>query len=273
MPYGGKAESFGAQAAAAARAAAAFYRGWRSGTPTENALQREQQRQVTRYAAAMQRYRTRMAGLKARLVMGGTVFLGGAAVAASSLDGMPGEAPLAVLGGGAAVIGGWQAVRARTELKHTPEPPRPLPIVAPAPALPNNSPGAMGAVRVATIRHHLMELLPQVEQIQPEAAEQVRILDAQTAPGMNALVERIRSMQRISQQMPGSSTSRTAASSMRALVQRLDEGADAYQELLDAVIGLISAPELAASPSQALRPAIVDLQSYAAGLQRAAETW
>lgn len=267
VPRPDKTEQLGAQAAAAAKAAAAFYRGWRANRAPSNALQREQQRQLALYQQSYRAYRSRLARLRARLVLGGTAVVGGALVATT------GEPAGLVVGGSAAALGAWQAVRGQRGLSQLEGPPEPKQIVAPPPSLPKGSPGAVAADRVSGIRLHLMELLPAVEQAHPEAAAQLRDLDATTAPSLAALVERIRALQRIQREFPGSPTAASADASIRLLADRLGEGATAYQDLLDGVIALVSAPDLAGPPTASLRSAIIDLQAYAAGLERAAETW
>jgi hypothetical protein len=270
----GRAEALGGQAAAAARAAMSFYRGWRANRTTgPNPIEVERAHREAAHRAEMSRYRGALSRLRARLVVGTAGVIGGAAVAASTLDGLPGEAPLAVLGGSAAAIGAWQAARSSSKLKELQEPAPPPAIAAPPPALPPGSPGSDAAQRVTGLRMHIMELLPTVEHLHPDAADQIRAADAATAPGLNALVERVRSMQRIIAQMPGSPAAQSARLSIDALTIRLQEGASAYQELLTAVIALSSAPALTGGPSTTLRPAIDDMHAYAAGLRRAAETW
>ncbi len=221
----------------------------------------------------MSSYRSRALALRARFVAGTAGIIGGAAVAASTLDGIPGEAPIAVLGGSAVVIGAWQAIKSSSRLKGLQEPTPPPAIVAPPPALPPGSPGSESAALVTGLRLHILELLPSVEQLQPEAADQIRVADAATAPGLNALVERIRSMQRIIEQLPGSPAAQSAQISINALTMRLRDGASAYQELLEAVITLSAAPSLGGGPSATLRPAITDLHAYAAGLESASRAW
>ncbi len=275
QPYQGRqpAETLGAQAATAARAAAAFYRGWKSGRSYTNPMDVERERQTEKHQAALTKYRSDLASLRARLVAGTGAAIAGAAVAASSLDAMPAEAPLAVLGGSAVIIGAWQALRGRSGLQQLQEPDPPPATVPPAPALPAGSPGSDLSMQVTGFRMNIMELLPSVEQLHPEAADQIRAADAATAPGLNALVERIRSMQRIMQQMPGTPAAQSARVSIQAMTIRLSEGANAYQELLGAVIALSAAPALTGGPQTTLRPAIQDMHAYAAGLERAADTW
>lgn len=277
-PYGAdqpaqRAESLGGQAASAARAAAAFYRGWKGGRSQVDPLAVERERQQAKHQSAVANYRSRLGRLRVRLVAGGSAVIGGAAVAASALDGMPAEAPLAVLGASAAIIGAQQALKSRRALNQLEEPKPPPAIVAAPLALPPGSAGADPAARVTGVRMHLMELLPTVENLHAEAADQIRAVDAATAPGLNALVERIRSMQRIIATMPGSPAAQSAQLTISALVIRLSEGANAYQDLLAAVIALSSAPEITGPPAATLLPAIEDMQAYAAGLQRAAQTW
>jgi hypothetical protein len=274
QPSSGKAEALGGQAAAAARAAMSFYRGWRANRTGEpNPIDVERAHRQATHASAMSRYRNALIRLRTRLAVGTATVVGGAAVAASTLDGLPSEAPLAVVGGSAVVIGAWQAIRSSSGLKelHVPAPPPAL--VAPPPALPPGSAGSDAAQRVTGLRMHIMELLPTLDQLHPEAADQIRAADAATALGLNALVERVRSMQRIIRQLPGSPAAQSAQISINALTIRLQEGASAYQELLTAVITLSSAPALTGGPAATLRPAIDDMHAYAAGLQRAAETW
>ena len=273
-PEAGRAEALGSQAAAAARAAAGFYRGWRTGrAPAPNPMEVGRSRAAERHQIALSGYRSKLAALRVRLLAAGAGVIGGAAVAASSLDGMPTEAPLAVLGGSAVVIGAWQAIASRNQLRTLEQPAAPPPVVLPPPGLPPGSPGAASAERVTGLRMHIIELLPAVEQLQPRAADQIRAADAATPPGMHALVERIRSMRRIIREMPGSTAAQSAQITINALLVRLNEGASAYQELLAAVIDLSSAPALSGGPAATLRPAIQDMHAYAAGLQRAAETW
>ncbi len=279
QPYPGndpvpRAESLGSQAAAAARAAAAFYRGWRSGkVVAPSPLELEQERQSARHTTALAEYRSRLAGFRRRMVAGTAGVVGGAAIAASTLDSLPADASLAVLGGSAVVLGAWQAVKGSRGAKELREP-VPPPQIAPAPLpLPPGSPGVDAALRVTGYRMHIMELLPAIEPLHEQAAEQILAADAATAPGLNALIERIRSMERISAELPGSAAAASAQLTVSALLIRLDEGAAAYQELLESVIALSSAPALTGGPSATLRPAIQDMHAYAEGLRRAAQTW
>jgi hypothetical protein len=269
-----RAESLGGQAASAARAAAAFYRGWRSSkavAPTP--LDLERQRQAAKHAAALAQHRSALASFKRRMVGGTVGVVGGAAVTASTLGPPSGDAWLAVLGGSAVALGAWQAIKGNRGAKELREPVEPPQLPPAAPPLPAGSPGAEAAQRATGYRMHIMGLLPTVEQLHPEAADQIRRADAATAPGLNALVERIRSMQRISSDLPGSPAAASARLTNNALLVQLDEGAGAYQELLESVISLSSAPPLTGGPSTTLRPAIEDMHAYAEGLRRAAQAW
>ena len=268
-----RAESFGSQAAAAAKAAAAFYRGWRSGASPNDPLELERQRQAARYSQALGRYRTQAAEMRARLYAGTAGAVGGVVVASAALSNEFADAPLVVAGGSIAAISAWQAVKGRKGLAQLSPPEAPVPVVAAPTPLPAGTTGAVQAERVAKLRMHIIELLPTVEWLQPQAADDIRAADAATAPGLNAIVERIRAMQRIIAQLPGTPAAASAQISIDALTIRLTEGANAYQELLRAAITLSSAPAITGGPDQTLRPAIADMHAYAAGLEAAARTW
>lgn len=268
-----RAESLGSQAASAAKAAAAFYRGWRAGGVHNDPVEIERQRQASRYSQAIAQYRSRAAALRTRLYAGTASVVGGAVIASASLSSEGADAPLVVVGGSAVAFGAWQAIKGRQGLQHLSSPKPPAPIVAVPPPLPPGSTSAGQADRVAKLRMHIMELLPTVEMLHPQAADDIRAADAATAPSLNAVVERIRSMQRIIAQMPGTPAAASAQISIDALSIRLTEGANTYQELLHAVITLSSAPAITGGPSQTLRPAIADMHAYAAGLEAAARTW
>lgn len=268
-----RAESLGSQAASAARAAAAFYRGWRTGKTSPDPLALERQRQAARYSAALSQYRSKAAALRARFAAGTAGVVGGAVVASAAFADIEPGAPLVVAGGSAVALGVWQAAKGHRGLQRLQAPAAPVPIAAPPPPLPVGTTAAVQAQRVTRLRLHIVELLPTVEMLHPQAADEIRAADAATAPGLNAVVERIRSMQRITAQLPDSPAAASAQISVDALTIRLTEGGNAYQELLDAVIGLSSAPALTGGPSQTLGPAIADMQAYAAGLQTAARTW
>jgi len=268
-----RAQTLGEQAASAARAAAAFYRGLRSPAAGADPMQVEQQRRSAAYSSALAAYRSRLAALRARLVVGTGAAVGGAAVAAATVGPPDGDAAWLVVGGSTAVIGAWHAVKGTRGLHQLEEPAPPPQLVSRTPPLPEGSPGADPAARVNATRGHIMELLPGLDHLHPEAAEQVRAADAATAPGLNAVVERIRSLQRINAQMPGTEAARAARISTNHLAVQLNEGATTYQELLDGVIALSTSPSLSGGPAATLRPAIEDMHAYAAGLQRAAETW
>jgi len=267
-----QAQAAGSHAAAAARAAAAFYRGWRSNQGAQpDPLLVEGQRQQAKGLQVVSAHRSRLSKLRFRFASGTTVAVAGTAVAAGTVT----QGPLGTtaLGVGAIAVGAWQALRGRKGLRDL-QPPREVPQIMPAPApLPAGCPGAESAMRVTQYRRTIMEMLPTIELLHPEAAEDIRAADAATAPGLNAMVERIRSMQRIQQEMPGTSAQASAQVATGALVVRLTEGAWAYHELLEAVITLAGAPALSGGPQSTLRPAIQDMRAYATGLQRAAETW
>jgi hypothetical protein len=267
---GGAPSKFEALGAAAARAASQFARGFRSSSGPD-AIERERQRQAAAHASALSKHRSALYGLRARFIVGGTAMLGGSALGAGALAGE--QIAGAVLAGGVAAYGGYQSVKAKRSIDGLHEPPAPPPIMpAPVP-LPAGTPGAAAADRITGARMQIMELIPTVEYLQPEAAAQVFTADATAAPATAAVVERIRLMSKIIREMPGSPAAQAAALSLPVLEQRLTEGSSAYYELLDAVIGLASAPDLNGSVGTALRPAINELQAYTAGLQRAADTW
>jgi hypothetical protein len=204
------------------------------------------------------------------MVVGAGAAVTGAGVGLTVMDT---ELLAAGVAAGVAAFGGYSAVRSKVAINQLRPPPDP-PVIMPASVpLPPAAPGAAAAARITVARSQIMELLPTVEYLQAEAAGQVLAADAAAAPATHAVVERIRAMHRIVAEMAGSPAAQAAALSLPVLEQRLAEGAAAYHELLAAVIGLASAPDLHGSIGQSLRPAINELQAYTAGLERAAQTW
>ena len=115
--------------------------------------------------------------------------------------------------------------------------------------------------------------LPLVDQMHPDAGQQLRKALAEVDPALRSLVERLGTLYRTSQQMPGTQAAAAAHLASIEVAARLREGVEAYEGLVAAAAGLIAAPDLQQSVTQIVGPAVLEVQAYTSGLRKAAGTF
>ncbi len=256
--------------------AVAFRDGWRSPPQPRNPHDRmalEHERQQREYARATQRYQSRVTRLRNRAGYATATAIAAGAVAAADLVGSVGGGSLDAwfwLGAPAAVIAG---VTARTSRRKAEEMAQPLPPTAPPPPprpLPTGVVGAAESAHLHRVRVQLAQLIPTIEGLHREAAVEIRRTDFEAAPALAALVERLAVLARVQGEMFGTPAAATAAASAEEIRIRLAQGVGMYEELLNAALQMLSAPDPAAAPSYRLDITVRELAAYTEGLHVAA---
>lgn len=265
-----RAQQFGARAAAGWRAVQSFARGWRK-NQVEDPIELERQRALMLHNQNLLRYRSTRARLRALLRSGQVVALGGGALAVAGVGALGPEAVVA--GVATAAAGGAATFVGSRRSKELPAPPPPLvPLPAAAP-LADSTPGAAAVQRINGTRRQLAALLPTVDQIQPDAATELRRADASAAAATTVLIDRLRTLSQIARDGGGREPERIARVSMQSLAARLVEGAEAYDEMLAAVVALVSTASGQLTAGDTLRQPIQEMLAYTEGLRRVADTW
>lgn len=173
----------------------------------------------------------------------------------------------------AAGLSGLMAYLTRQKRQHLPPPAMPELPPLPIEPLPVGTPGAQEVARWARAAQRWDDLLPVVDQLHPEAGQQLRKALSEVDPALRSLVERLGTLYRTTQQMAGT---QAAVSAQRASVEvaaRLREGVEAYEGLVAAAAELIAAPDLHQSVTGIVGPAVLDVQAYTDGLRKAAGTF
>lgn len=231
-------------------------------------LERESRNSATQARRARRAY-------TARKVQAQTLTIGGTAVGASSgtvgvidlLATSSGEFAwfaLAAAGAVAGVIG----ARAWRRLV----PPAPItPIEAPPAVIRRGAIGHEAVTRYTAVRVQVVQVARAIEPLHADAAAEIRSADAQVAPTLNALAERLRVLDDMSRQMPGTATAQTAQTSARAVSEQLDHGSAGYDVLLAAAARLLAEPAIAHPVPDVLEPASSALIAYAHGLRAASQ--
>lgn len=240
------------------------------GTP---AGRRELERESRKTAAQLRREKR---AYTARKVQAQTMTIGGTAVTASAgtaglidvVAGGPGMAVgwfmITAFGAVAAVIGArsWRRLPPNLQMPAIPE----------APALVRR--GAIGyesVTRYTAVRVQTVQVIRAIEPLHRDAAAEIRAADAQAAPTLNALAERLRVLDGMARQMPGTSTAQSAQQSARAVSAQLDQGSASYDVLLAAAARLLAEPDIGSPVPEILEPAASALIAYAHGLRVASE--
>lgn len=181
---------------------------------------------------------------------------------------IPGE-PWMWLGGAAlAVVSSFNA-RANVRTARAPVPP-PLPPL-PAPVLQPGYRGHAESLRFAATDGKLAELLPTVNALHPQAGIELASVMDSTAPLLRTLVERLRALNGIEIDLPGTEPAHSAGWAAEEVRIRLSAGCDAYDKLLSAAANLLAAPDPSRSALEELAPAVDSLNAYAHGLRTAYE--
>lgn len=240
------------------------------GTP---AGRRELEKESRRTVAQVRRAKRVHA---ARKVQAQTMTIGGTAVAASA--GTAGLIDMAASGPGSSI--GWFVITALGAVagvigarswRRLP-PNLQAPAIPEAPALVRR--GAIGhdsVARYTAVRVQTVQVVRAIEPLHADAAAEIRAADAQAAPTLNALAERLRVLDGMTRQMPGTSTALSAQESARAVSAQLDQGSASYDVLLAAAARLLAEPDLGSPVPEILEPAASALIAYAHGLRAASQ--
>lgn len=220
------------------------------------------QREVARYRGRIGRLRSQVTGGAVVAGVGGTV---GLIDVVTPVDG-----PL-LLWFGAAGLGLVISVRARMKLRHVGPPPRELELVGPPPALPRGAFGSTEVARFTAVRVQVMTMAPTLDRLYPGAGDELRRADNEAAGPLTALAERLRVLDQLQRELPGTSAATSAASASKDVAARLATGCATYDELLAAAARLLAAPDPTRSTEQILAPAVDAMVAYAHGLERAAD--
>lgn len=142
-------------------------------------------------------------------------------------------------------------------------------LVGPPPTLRRGTVGFVEVSRFSTVRMQVLTLVPSVERLYPGAGDELRRADAEAAGPLTALCERLRVLDELQRELPGSSAAASAVASADVVRGRLAEGCATYDALLAAAASLLAAPDLSRSTDRVLSPAIDAMLAYAQGLTRA----
>lgn len=147
-----------------------------------------------------------------------------------------------------------------------------VPAITAAPTLVRR--GAVGyesIARYTAVRVQTVQVIRAIEPLHVDAAREIRAADAQAAPSLNALAERIRVLDDMARQMPGTTAGESARQSASAVSQQLDRGSASYDVLLAAAARLLAEPDLTSPVTEVLEPAASALVAYAHGLRTASQ--
>jgi len=231
-------------------------------------LEREARASAARSRSARRAYTARKAQAQ-------TLTIGGTAVGASS--GTVGVVEFLATGtgellwfAGAAigVVAGVIGARAWRRLV----PPEPVPTIETAPALIRR--GAIGydsIARYTAVRVQTVQVIRAIEPLHSDAAAEIRSADANVAPTLNALADRLQVLDDMTRQMPGTAAAESARNSARAVSEQLDRGSAGYDVLLAAAARLLAEPGIGHPAADVLEPASSALIAYAHGLRTASQ--
>lgn len=237
------------------------------GTPAgRRELEREAKRSSIEVRRARRAYSRRR--MQAHVMTIGGTALGASAATIGVIDAIASGTgwiawfALSAIGGVAAVIGGrsWRAQAPFIEIPAITSPP----VIVRRGAIGYDSVARYTAVRVQTV-----QVIKAIEPLHSEAAREIRSADAQVAPTLNALADRLRVLDEMVRQMPGSNAASTAQSAATSVSGQLDRGSAAYDVLLAAAARLLAEPDLGQPITEVLEPASSALIAYAHGLRAA----
>lgn len=234
----------------------------------------EHERQQREYTRDIKRYNGRVARLRSRAMYATTAAITGGTVAGVDfLTANVGGGGLDAwfwVGAPTAIIG---AIVARGSRRKADGLSKPLPPTAPPPPprpLPAGVTGAAESAHLHRVRVQLAQLIPTIEGLHGDAAIEIRRADFEAAPAMAALVDRLAVLYRIEADMRGTAAAMTAATSAEEIRQRLAQGVHMYEELLNAALQMLSAPDPTSAPSHRLDITVQELAAYTEGLRVAA---
>jgi hypothetical protein len=265
--------------AEASAAAVAFRMGWqRSAVPQDphDRMALEHERQLRTYQRDVTRYRSRLHRLR-RAVIWGTwtaVVAGGAAGLdlLSLLSTGQGLDAWFWAGAPTAIAG---AAIARSSSRAADELPPPTPPTAPPPPprpLPQGVTGSLESAHLHRVRVQLAQLMPTIAGLHEEAAVELRRADFEAAPALAALVDRLAVLHRVTVDMAGTAAAATAQQSSEEIRRRLAQGVSMYEDLLNAALQMLSAPDPRQATITRLEMTVRELTAYTEGLRVAAST-
>lgn len=234
-------------------------------TPREVVLAQRQaivashQRQLVRFDRRKQRMKSQQTVLTA----------GAAGAAAIGAVGVVTPQP-SILWFTVAGFSGLFAFLTREKREHLQAPPMPELPPMPIEPLPAGTPGSDEIARWARAAQAWDGMLPLVDQMHPDAGRELRRALQEVDPALRSLVERLGTLYVTTQQMPGTQAAISAQRASYDVAVRLREGVEAYEGLVAAAAELIAAPDLNRSVTEVIGPAVLDVQSYTAGLRHAA---
>jgi hypothetical protein len=237
-------------------------------------LANEHRRAVAAQRRTIVRHRSRRAALRSQSVGGavaagvtGTIgFIDVLATLAGSV--VPGPAWAWF---GAAAVGVVVSVRGTRRLRTLGAEPELPALVGPPPTLRRGSIGFAEVARFSAVRVQVLTLVPSIERLYPGAGLELNGADAEAAAPLTALCERLRVLDDLQRELPGSAAAASASSAAEAVRVRLAQGCSTYDALLAAAATLLASPDLDRRTSDVLAPAIDAMLAYAHGLQRAAD--
>lgn len=246
------------------------YRTAKPRKPTDREIV-EQQRQmiVAQHQTRVAGYERRLQRMKSRQ----TIYTAGAAgAAAMGAVGVVTPQP-SLLWFSVAGFSGMFAYLTREKRQSMQPPVAPALPPLPIEPLPAGTPGADEVARWSRAAHRWDEMLPLVDQMHPDAGTQLRKALQEVDPALRSLVERLGTLYRTSEQMPGTQAAAAAHRASIEVAHQLRDGVEAYEGLVAAAAELIAAPDLNRSVIEVVGPAVLDVQAYTSGLRRAAGTF
>ena len=144
-------------------------------------------------------------------------------------------------------------------------------LVGPPPTLRRGAIGFAEVTRFSAVRVQVLTLMPSIERLYPGAGLELHGADAEAAAPLTALCERLRVLDDLQRELPGSAAAAAASSAAEVVRVRLAQGCGMYDGLLAAAATLLASPDLDRRTSDVLAPAIDAMLAYAHGLQRAAD--
>lgn len=238
----------------------------------------QRQRAIATHERNVRKYERRSSRLRTQSITGTAVAgvagtVGVIDVIAEAVTGQAGVYGPSWMWLGAAIIGAVSALTARRTSSQLATPPAMAALPGPPPNLPTDAIGASESAYLTRLRIQLATVLPQIESLQPAAAEELRVADSEAAPPLHSLIERLAVLDRMQRELEGTTAGQAARNAAVEVRDRLATGAATYEQLLSASAALLAAPDAARSTSEVLLPAIEALTAYAHGLQRSAETF
>lgn len=248
-------------------------------SPGARAIEHAHQAALATHRAETTRYTVHLRSLQAQAtggiaVAGVTGTVGVFDLIAESINGTGGMFGPAWVWVSATVASVMVAVRARAARRRLTPPIAPAIPPPPPITLPRDAIGGAEVVRLTDLRVQLLQVAPAIDGLHPAAGSELRHADAQAAPALNALVDRLAVLDRIMRARSGvagqDAAAEAAYEAALELQVRLASGCAAYDALLAACARLMAAPEVGTSTDDILGPALDAMVAYAHGLRRSA---